>query len=47
MDRPPPPHLLAADSAQQSMGAILFGDAGAHIREFIAEDHRDYLNVVK
>ena len=44
---PPPPHLLAADSAQQSMGAILFGDAGGHIREFIAEDHKDYLNVVK
>ena len=47
---PPPPtptHLLTADSAQQSMGAILFGNARGHIRVFIAGDHRYYPNVVK
>ena len=37
---PTPLHLPAEDSAQQSMGAILLGDAGGHIREFIAEAQR-------
>ena len=36
--KPPPPDLLTADSAQQSMGAILFVDARGQIGESIAEE---------